>query len=389
MRFQVGAAPGVARTTVLAGRFAPLTVTWSGRPVALSLEPLRRLEGVTTDLVGAPVGGAEVSVTGSGVTSFGVSDDAGRFLVEYAELLSRSRLVARAPGYRETFTELDDVLSGAAPERIVVEMATTPAIVGRLVSAAGGGAVRGTVGLGLAPAVSSFVGDVGLWDLRDPMVLRVLGTGDDGMFRLDPVNKEHVRLLAAAPGHGTTWRRLPDPLPGARGDQDLGDLVLEPELVLRGRVIDEDGAPVAGATVDFGTAARFRMGAGSAVIADVATDENGRVVDEVTGEGIEGVQLRFDQTVRDGDAHAESDENGDFVLGGFPAGAGVLTARASGYERLERSVAEVSTGPLELVLHPRPEIDVLGSSRRRTGWRFVPRDSTCLPKPWSVRRTST
>ncbi len=412
VRFQVGAAPGVARTTVLAGRFAPLTVTWSGRPVALSLEPLRRLEGVTTDLVGAPVGGAEVSVTGSGVTSFGVSDDAGRFLVEYAELLSRSRLVARAAGYRETSTELDDVLSRAAPERIVVEMATTPAIVGRLVSAASGGAVRGTVGLALAPAVSSFVGDVGLWDLRDPMVLRVLGTGDDGMFRLDPVNKEHVRLLAAAPGHGTTWRRLPDPLPGARGDQDLGDLVLEPELVLRGRVIDEDGAPVAGATVDFGTAARFRMGAGSAVVADVATDESGRfriasltprdavslsvralgfvtarlprltldvldveevevrlrramelsgrVVDEVTGEGIEGVQLRFDQTVRDGDAHAESDENGDFVLGGFPAGAGVLTARASGYERLERSVAEVSTDPLELVLRPRPEIDVLG-----------------------------
>ena len=412
VRFRVGAAPGVARTSVVAGRFAPLTVTWSGRPVALSLEPLRRLEGVTTDLVGTPVVGAEVSVAASGVSSFGVSDGAGRFLVEYAEPLNRSRLVARAPGYRETSRELDGVLSGAAPEPLVVEMPTTPAIVGRLVSAGSGGAVGGTVGLALAPAVSSFVGDVGLWDLGDPMVLRVLSTGDDGVFRLEPVDKEHVRLLAAAPGHGTTWRTLPDPLPGARGDQELGDLVLEPELVLRGRVIDEDGGPVAGATVDFGAEARFQMGAGSASIADVASDDggrfrigglaprdtvslsvrapgfvavrlprlavdaldveevevrlqramelSGRVVDEVTGDGIGNAQLRFDQTVRDGDAHTESDENGDFVLGGFPAGAGVLTARAPGYERLERSLAEVLSDPLELVLRPEPEIDVFG-----------------------------
>ncbi len=411
-RFRVGAASGVARTTVVAGRFAPLPLTWSERPAALSLEPLRRLEGVTTDLVGAPVGGAEVSVTGSGVSSFGVSDGAGRFVVEYAEPLNRSRVVARAPGYRETSRELDDVLSGATPEPLVVEMPTTPAIVGRLVSAGSGGPVQGTVGLGLAPAVSNFVGDVGLWDLRNPMVLRVLSTGDDGVFRLEPVDKEHVRLLAAAPGHGTTWRTLPDPLPGARGDQELGDLVLEPELVLRGRVIDEDGTPVAGASVDFGAEARFQMGAGSASIADVASDDggrfrigglaprdtvslsvrapgfvavrlprltvdaldveevevrlqramelSGRVVDEVTGDGIGNVRLRFDQTVRDGDAHSESDENGDFVLGGFPAGAGVLSARAPGYERLERSLAEVSPDPLELVLRPEPEIDVFG-----------------------------
>ena len=411
-RFLLGAVPGVARTTVSAEGFARLAVSWSARPVELWLERPRRLEGVTTDLAGDPVGGAEVSISGFGPGPFGVSDGAGRFLVEVAEALGRRRLVARAPGYRETHTDLSDVLNGAAPERIVVEMPPAPAIVGRLVSARGGG-VRGTVGLAQARIVDDFIGDATLWNLRDPSVLQVVTTGEDGAFRLDPVDEEHVRLFAAGPGHGSVWRKLPEPVAGMRGDQDLGDVALAPELVLRGLVVDEDGAPVAGATVDFGTASRFTMGVGSERIADVGVDTggrfrvaglapgqavslsvrapgfmnarlqrvtvdasldaeevevrlrkamelSGRVTDEVTGEGIEGARIRFDQTVPDGDAGTESDRNGDFVLSEFPAGAGVLTARAGGYKRLERSLAEAPSNPLELVLRPEPEIDVLG-----------------------------
>ena len=410
--FLVGAVPGASTTTVSAEGFARLAVSWSARPVELSLERPRRLEGVTTDLAGDPVGGAEVSIAGFGPGPFGVSDGTGRFLVEVAEPLGARRLVARAPGYRETHTDLSDVLNGAAPERIVVEMPPTSAIVGRLVSARGGG-VRGTVGLAQARIVDDFIGDATLWNLRDPSVLQVVTTGEDGAFRLDPVDEEHVRLFAAGPGHGSVWRKLPEPVAGMRGDQDLGDVALEPELVLRGRVVDEDGAPVAGATVDFGTASRFTMGVGSERIADVGVDTrgrfrvaglapgqavslsvrapgfvnarlqrvavdasldaeeievrlrkamelSGRVTDEVTGEGIEGARIRFDQTVPDGDAGTESDRNGDFVLSGFPAGAGVLAAHAGGYERLERPLAEVSPNPLELLLRPEPEIDVLG-----------------------------
>ncbi len=261
--------------------------------------------------------------------------------------------------------------------------------------------------------MDDFIGDATLWNLRDPSVLQVVTTGEDGAFRLDPVDEEHVRLFAAGPGHGSVWRKLPEPVAGMRGDQDLGDVALAPELVLRGLVVDEDGAPVAGATVDFGTASRFTMGVGSERIADVGVDTggrfrvaglapgqavslsvrapgfvsarlqrvtvdasldaeevevrlrkamelSGRVTDEVTGEGIEGARIRFDQTVPDGDAGTESDRNGDFVLSGFPAGAGVLTARAGGYKRLERPLAEAPPNPLELVLRPEPEIDVLG-----------------------------
>ena len=407
--FLVGAVPGASTTTVSAEGFARLAVSWSARPVELSLERPRRLEGVTTHLAGDAVGGAEVSIAGFGPGPFGVSDGAGRFLFEVAEPLGGRRLVARAPGYRETHTDLGDVLSGAAPERIVVEMPPAPAIVGRLVSARGGG-VRGTVGLAQARVADDYIGDVTLWNLRDPSVLQVVRTGEDGAFRLDPVDEENVRLFAAGPDHGTVWRKLPEPVAGMRGDQDLGDVALESEIVLRGRVVDEDGAPVAGATVDFGTASRFTMGVGSERIADVGVDTGGRfrvaglaaghavslsvrapgfvnarlqrvtvdasldaegvevrlrkamelsgqVTDEVTGDGIEGARIRFDQTVQHGDAGTESDRNGDFVLSGFPAGAGVLTVRAGGYERLERSLAEAPPNPLELVLNLEPEID--------------------------------
>lgn len=89
-----------------------------------------------------------------------------------------------------------------------------------------------------------------------------------------------------------------------------------------------------------------------------AAELSGRVTDEVTGAGVEGVRVRFGQTVRDGSAWAETDSGGEFRLRGFPVGAGVVTARADGYETFERTLAEPPREPLELVLRPRPEVDV-------------------------------
>ena len=65
-----------------------------------------------------------------------------------------------------------------------------------------------------------------------------------------------------------------------------------------------------------------------------ATELNGRVTDEVTGAGVEGVRVQFDQTVRGGFALARTDDSGAFRLGGLLVGTGVLTARADGYETL-------------------------------------------------------
>lgn len=415
--FLVAAGPGVSRTTVLAERFHPLRLTWSERPANESLEPLLRIRGVALDMAGDPVGGAQVVASGYGGTAgpAGVSDAAGRFLLEVAEPPDRRWLVASAPGYRETRTKLSDALSRTGPEQLVVELRPVRAIVGRLVSARSGSGVPGKVALARLWVSDRFVGEASTWNLEDPSLLQFVSTDEAGRFRLDPPDQDDVRLVAAAAGHGTVRRPLPKPLPGDAGDQQLGDVVLELETVLRGRVMDDEGAPVADAAVDFGSGGSggwlpagstgdgkpdattdasggFRIGglvpgdvvslriqaAGfvtervSPVRVDAATEAEvlevrlrtayelaGRVTDESTGEGVEA-RLRFQQTVRYGGGNTESDPDGEFVLSGFPAGAGVLTVRADGYDDLDRVLAELPRSPLDLVLRPKAEIEVPG-----------------------------
>ena len=132
--FLVGAGPGVPRTTVLAERFEPLRITWSARPAGASLEPLRGLRGVVLNAAGDPVVGAQVVVSGFAATAgpAGVSDGAGRFLVEVAAPLDRRWLVASASGYRETRTRLSELLDRTAADQLAVELAPVRAIVGRL-----------------------------------------------------------------------------------------------------------------------------------------------------------------------------------------------------------------------------------------------------------------
>ena len=416
-RFLVGAGPGVSTTTVLAERFSPLRITWSERPANQSLEPLRRLRGVALAVAGDPVGGAQVVASGYGATAgpAGVSDGAGRFLVEVAEPLERRWLAASAPGYRETRTRLSDLLRQTAADHLVVELRPTRAIVGRLVSARSGSGVPGAVALARRWVAGRFVGGASMWNLEDPSLLQFVSTDEGGRFRLDSPDEDDVRLVAAAAGHGTVRRPLPEAAPGDAGDRQLGDVVLESETVLRGRAVDEEGASVADAAVDFGSGGSggwlpagstgdgkpdattdagggFRIGgllpgdvvslriraAGfvpenvSPVRVDAATDGEvlevrlrtayelaGRVTAESTGEGVKA-RVRFQQTVRRGGADTESDPDGEFVLSGFPAGAGVLTVRADGYENLDRVLAELPQSPLDLVLRPKAEIEVAG-----------------------------
>ena len=414
----VEARPGAARTTLSAERFSQLRITWPAQPTDLSLERLHRLTGLALDLAGDPVEGAEVSTALQGAGPFGVTDGAGRFVVEVGEPLDRGWLVARAPGFRATRTKLDDVLAEFGSEQIVVEMEPARAIVGRLVSASTGDGVSGTVLLAHAGAIPRFVGDSALWRLEDPSVLRAVSTNGDGSFRLDPVDETHVRLLATSPGHGTLSMKLPDYRVDGAGDQRLGEVILQLEIVVRGRVTDEDGSAVEGAAVDFGRDSppglfAIPLSASSTAIEELRTDSDGnfrigglargddlslevsapgfvkasvsvrsvdvsmggeevevrlrrageltgRITDEVTGAGIEGARLFLAQTVRGGGAWGTTDDGGAFLLGGFPPGAGILTVRADGYQALEHLLAEAPRAPLELALRPEPDIDVVG-----------------------------
>lgn len=414
----IGSRPGVAGTTLSVKRFAPLRIAWSAPPTELALAPLNRLTGVVRDVDGGPVESAEVLVSSQGAGPFSVTDGAGRFVVEVGELLDRGWLVARTPAFRSARERLSDLVGEFGPEQIVVELEPFRAIVGRLASASTGRGVAGIVVLAQAPVIARFVGDAALWNLEDPSLLRVVRTNGDGSFGIEPVDEGDVRLLAASPGHGTLSMKLPEHATNGGEELRLGDVVLEREVVLWGRVTDEDGSVVEGATIDFGpdtppgffsiplsasgtvieeltadSDGRFRIGGlargddlalevsaagfvkasvsvgsvgASVAVEDVevrlrrAGELTGTVTDELTGAGVEGARVHLAQTVRGGGAWGTSDDAGQFALGGFPLGAGILTVRARGYESLERFLAEAPRDPLELALRPEPEIDVVG-----------------------------
>ena len=412
----VKARRGAATTTVLAERFAPLTIDWAAPPATLLLEPLLRLEGTVADPTGAAVGGARVSISGYGARPVAWSEGGGRFSLEVAESPGRKQLVASATGYGEARRDWSEVL-GAGRQPIVLELTPHRAILGRLVAASGGG-IRGTVGLARPWDSVHFIGETALWNVENRALLQVVETEDDGDFALDPTAARDAWLIAAAPGHGTVRTKLPMSDPGSPGVQHVGDVILEPEIVLQGRVVDEDGEPVEAAAVVLGEGeafvhsmrrgpmrvpagkltagpdGRFRI-AGLApgdqlslrvsapgfvresiplvrVDASLATEELevrlrkalellGRVTDEATGDGVEGVRVRFAQTVRGGFTTAETDEVGEFLLRGVPIGAGVLSASSEGYEDLERPLSEPPGEPLELVLRPKRAMEVTGT----------------------------
>jgi hypothetical protein len=74
-------------------------------------------------------------------------------------------------------------------------------------------------------------------------------TGDDGVFLLEGLEPRAVHLLGIDLGGPRSAFRIVDMSPISGQVVDLGDIVLEPFVTFVGRVIDEDGKPVAGARV--------------------------------------------------------------------------------------------------------------------------------------------
>jgi hypothetical protein len=74
-------------------------------------------------------------------------------------------------------------------------------------------------------------------------------TGADGRFRIDGVWPGGFYLLHVGSGSAVSTHRLVTRVPSPGETIDLGDIVLPPTGVLSGRVVDENGDPVAGALV--------------------------------------------------------------------------------------------------------------------------------------------
>ena len=148
-------------------------------------------------------------------------------------------------------------------------------------------------------------------------------TDAEGRFRIELQHAGNVRFGVRAPGFASSERTIPQ---GDAVATDLGDVVLTPGIVLRGRVVDSAHAPVAGARVT-----RLDVDARPAIVLGSA----------------------------DAEASAVTDADGAFALADLAPGAWSLLVAADGHpDEMERGVAEIGRAPavVEIVLDDGLEI---------------------------------
>lgn len=324
------AAPGAAVRTASDGRFlaqlpagAPplLHAAASGYLVALlevprgsreagliRLQPAATLAGQVVDRSGRPVADAAVRVAFGahlvpGIETFSRTD--GSFLLGgvpperpgelRASVVAKGRrLAARQPMLtllpRERRLSLRFILSAS------------PRVTGRVVASDGRAVAGARLRLIPEPRQSELELDrrpaAEVWSL------------DDGHFELIDAGLGRFRLEVEA--EGFVSKALPQvELSETGGDRNLGNLVLRPGATLRGIILDEERAPVAGAAVEART----------------------------TEEG--------------GSWRAESSADGSFMLPALTPGAGLeVSVRHRDFAPAVLLDVEVSREPLEIVLHP-------------------------------------
>jgi len=101
--------------------------------------------------------------------------------------------------------------------------------------------------------ILDFIQDVNalMDETTGPLELRIDGTrtGADGTFELKNVYPRAFFALGVDLGGARPTARIIDRLPNPGEVVDLGDIVLEPCAVLIGKVVDDEGEPIAGARV--------------------------------------------------------------------------------------------------------------------------------------------
>jgi protocatechuate 3,4-dioxygenase beta subunit len=265
-----GVAPGLHTVTARARGFdtARREDVRAGGSVDLYLFPGSTLSGVVRDAQGRPVPGAAVRAEAEahavrfqspGWWTPIAADAKGRF--EIAGIKPGTyRIVVRSPGFAPGFVPGVSVQDGSDAEVDVVLYA--------------GGTVSGRL---LDKNDRPVVGRVTVQELEGqdaPFGLEdVLATeaGADGRFRLTALPPGSHALAVLAPGHG--GQRVAFDV-GTTGEPvDLGDIVLETGLAIRGRVRDKAGLPVSDAQV-----AGWSRSAGFRPPAHVSTASDGSYV---------------------------------------------------------------------------------------------------------------
>jgi len=276
-----------------------------GAAVELFLFPGASLAGSVKDDEGRPVVGATVRAESDqlGGSPLAERTDAkGEFRmpsVRAAEYAVVAREGSRAPGIAVAVVEPE----GEAT--VSLTLSEGGYATGRIVDAdrrpLAGGVVR-----------VDALGDRTLPDFASEMLSAEAKA--DGTFAVGPLPLGSLRLAASAPRHAS--RQVQVDIPARRHTADVGDVVLEVGLAIRGRLRERAGKPVAGAAVQ-----ALREGPGGP-----------------------------------SEAEATSEEDGTFLMAGLGTGRHTVSASAEGYVTASSS-AEPGGDPLELVLDPGSRIE--------------------------------
>ena len=300
-RFRLdGLAPSPATIDAVApghGRASRFAVR-PGESVELFLLPGATVSGTVRDEAGRPVPKAAVRAIGDVPSAFFPpaerTDTAGRFA--FAGLAAGRYVLVAREGSRAPALETVSVETGADASADLT-LGDGGFVTGRLVDGsekplAGRVRVTGVAGQPLHPL---------LYDMLQ------VDAGADGRFALGPAPTGDMQVEASAPG--LSPRTLDATLDGRLRTADLGDVVLEAGLAVRGFVRDRAGAGIGGAALmGFNRSGGF-----------------GRPAEATTG------------------------EDGAFVLAGLKPGNVVLNARAPGYARAQQTAA-AGAEDVELVL---------------------------------------
>jgi protocatechuate 3,4-dioxygenase beta subunit len=230
------AAPGYQVATVRPDR---------EKDLAVSLAPAAAVPGLVVDEAGKPVAGAEVDVISAEaappqgeVRGWSRTDASGRFHFDGLEPGERLAARVRASGFAALESTLPPLPTTV---RLVVQRGRT--VLGKVVDASGrpvpGAEVR-------AWPADPQARPEDLLRVRDREMRQTAGR--DGSFSLPTVAAGQLDLSFRAEGAAPAWLRGVE-VPSGSGPLDLGRIVLGPELVLRGTVVDDTGAAIAGAKV--------------------------------------------------------------------------------------------------------------------------------------------
>jgi protocatechuate 3,4-dioxygenase beta subunit len=215
--------------------------------VALSAEGA--VTGVVLDRERRPAANARiVATTGTGQdgrNTIGYSDEQGRFRIERLPPGALSLAVTHEAG----IGELDaGMLAAGALQQVEIVLAAGSSVAGT-VRLEDGRPAPGAQVFALAEMLGRFMG-------RWPQPVSATRAGPDGRYRIDGVPPGEVLLRALSVGDdpltGMGNRRLrrdlvPLVLRSAERREGVDLIVLRSDLVIRGRVLDTEGRPVAGA----------------------------------------------------------------------------------------------------------------------------------------------